>query len=97
MIRDLGRFHTDFHLLDGHVAGERGGTGTPFDWSLVRTRRSSIPLIVAGGLDAQTVGAAIEALSPYAVDVASGVESAPGIKDPDRLRAFLDAAHEVAV
>jgi phosphoribosylanthranilate isomerase len=96
-IRDLGRFHTDYHLLDGHVAGQRGGTGTPFDWSLVRTRRSTIPLIVAGGLDAQSVGGAIEALSPYAVDVASGVESAPGIKDPDLLRAFLDAAHGVAV
>ena len=60
-------------------------------------RRSSVPLIVAGGLDAETVGAAIDALAPYAVDVASGVESAPGIKDPDRLRAFLDAAHGVAV
>ena len=96
-IRELGRFHTDFHLLDGGAPGQRGGTGTPFDWSLVRARRSSVPLIVAGGLDAQNVGDAIDLLRPYAVDVATGVESAPGIKDPDRLAAFLDAAHAVAV
>ena len=96
-IRDLARYHTDFHLLDGHADGRRGGTGTQFDWSLARARRSKVPLIVGGGLDAESVGDAIEALHPFAVDVASGVESAPGIKDPERLRAFLDAAHGVAV
>ncbi len=96
-IRELARFHTDFHLLDGHAAGQRGGTGTTFDWSLVRRRRTSVPLIVAGGLDAHNVGEAIEALHPYAVDVASGVESAPGIKDPELVREFLDAAAAVAV
>jgi phosphoribosylanthranilate isomerase len=96
-IRSLARFRTAFHLLDGHAPGQRGGTGEPFDWALARTRRSKVPLIVAGGLDAERVGAVIDALHPYAVDVASGVESAPGIKDPERLRAFLDAAHAVAV
>jgi phosphoribosylanthranilate isomerase len=90
-LRDLERFHTDFHLLDGYVAGERGGTGQPFDWSLVSARRTRRPLIVGGGLDAGTVAAAIEATSPFAVDVASGVESAPGIKDPDRMAAFFEA------
>jgi phosphoribosylanthranilate isomerase len=92
-IRDLERFHTDFHLLDG----PRGGSGVPFDWSLASVRRSKVPLIVAGGLDADTVADAIRELRPYAVDVAGGVEAAPGIKDRDRLRAFLDAAHGVAV
>jgi phosphoribosylanthranilate isomerase len=91
-LRDLERFQTDFHLLDGHLDGQRGGTGETFDWSLVAARRTKRPLIVGGGLDADSVGAAIAATSPFAVDVASGVETAPGIKDPDRMRAFFEAA-----
>jgi phosphoribosylanthranilate isomerase len=91
-LRDLERFHTDFHLLDGYRAGERGGTGQAFDWSLVSARRTRRPLIVGGGLDAGSVTAAIEATSPFAVDVSSGVEAAPGIKDPDRMQAFFEAA-----
>jgi phosphoribosylanthranilate isomerase len=90
-LRDLERFHTDFHLLDGYLAGERGGTGQAFDWSLVSARRTRRPLIVGGGLDADSVAAAIEATSPFAVDVAGGVEAAPGIKDPDRMQAFFEA------
>ena len=96
-VRDLGRFHTAFHLLDGYAPGMRGGTGEPFDWSLVATRRSRVPLIVGGGLDAGNVRAAIDATHPFAVDVASGVESAPGVKDPELLRAFLDEVRAVAV
>jgi phosphoribosylanthranilate isomerase len=96
-LRDLARFHTAFHLLDGHAPGLRGGTGERFDWSLVAARRSKIPLILSGGLDADTVAEAIEATRPFAVDVASGVESEPGIKDPGRLRAFIDATRAVAV
>lgn len=96
-LHDLERFHTAFHLLDGHVPGLRGGSGEPFDWSLVSRRRSRVPLIVGGGLDAGNVGEAIAATHPFAVDVASGVESAPGIKDPERMRAFLDQVRAVAV
>jgi phosphoribosylanthranilate isomerase len=95
-VRDLERFHTDFHLVDGHAPGLRGGTGERFDWTLVANRRSKVPLIVGGGLDAENVAAAIATIHPYAVDVASGVESAPGIKDPQRLRAFFQAAVAVA-
>jgi len=91
-VRDLERFHTDFHLLDGHAAGQRGGTGQAFDWSLVASRRSKLPLIIGGGLDPDCVGAAIAATDPYAVDVASGVETAPGIKDPALMQAFFEAA-----
>jgi phosphoribosylanthranilate isomerase len=96
-LRDLERFHTSFHMLDGHAAGLRGGTGESFDWSLVSVRRSRVPLIVGGGLDAGNVRDAIAATHPFAVDVASGVESAPGVKDPERMRAFLDEVRAVAV
>ncbi len=95
-VRDLERFHVDFHLLDARAKavarqGMRGGTGETFDWALVRERRSQVPLILSGGLTAENVAAAIEQVRPYAVDTASGTESAPGHKDPERLRAFFEA------
>jgi phosphoribosylanthranilate isomerase len=96
-VRDLERFHVDFHLLDARPAAPerralRGGTGEPFDWSLLDVRRSKVPLILSGGLSAQNVSEAIERTHPYAVDTASATESAPGHKDPEMLRAFFDAA-----
>jgi phosphoribosylanthranilate isomerase len=96
-LHDMERFHTDYHLLDGHAAGLRGGTGERFDWTLLARRRSRVPLIVSGGLDPGNVREAIAATNPYAVDVASGVEAQPGIKDPQLLRAFLDEVRAVAV
>lgn len=91
-LRDLERFHTDYHLLDTARAGSYGGTGETWDWSLLATRRrGKVPAILSGGLTAANVAAGIEAVRPYAVDVASGVESAPGVKDPAKLEAFFDA------
>jgi phosphoribosylanthranilate isomerase len=84
-------FRTDFHLLDTHREGLRGGTGETFDWSMLARRRSEVPLILSGGLNPGNVVDAIEAVHPFAVDVASGVESAPGIKDHDKMQAFADA------
>jgi len=75
-------------LLDGHGLGEAGGSGKAFDWSLM-PRDLGQPLILAGGLHAGNVGAAIRAARPWAVDVASGVERAPGIKDAAKLEAFI--------
>jgi phosphoribosylanthranilate isomerase len=89
-------FHTDFHLLDTYREGLRGGTGETFDWSLLSRRRSKVPLILSGGLTPQNVVEAIEAVHPFAVDVASGVESAPGVKDPEKLRAFAEAVRSTA-
>jgi phosphoribosylanthranilate isomerase len=90
------RFHTDYHLLDSHVAGQRGGTGETWDWELVRSRRSKVPLVLSGGLNAGNVGPAILATRPFAVDVASGTEARPGVKDPERLRAFAAAVAATA-
>jgi phosphoribosylanthranilate isomerase len=92
----LARFHTDFHLLDAHARGLRGGTGETFDWGLVQVRRSREPLILSGGLTPGNVTDAIAITRPFAVDVASGVEAAPGHKDPARLEAFFAAVHDAA-
>lgn len=89
-IQALAPFHTDFHLLDSYVAGVPGGTGETFAWELARGHRGT-PVILSGGLQAANVGPAIDAVRPYAVDVASGVESAPGIKDAAKLEAFAAA------
>ncbi len=90
-IAALAAFHTDLHLLDAHRPGLRGGTGETFDWELVAARRSTIPLVLSGGLTPENVGAAIAATHPFAVDTASGTEASPGVKDPERVRAFARA------
>ncbi|MGH8215561.1 MAG: phosphoribosylanthranilate isomerase [Rhodanobacteraceae bacterium] len=77
-------------VLDGHSPGQQGGQGRTFDWSHV-PRDLDRPVILAGGLNADNVGDAIRAVRPWAVDLASGVESAPGIKDGGKLRAFFAA------
>ncbi len=75
-------------LLDGHAPGEAGGTGESFDWSSVA--EVARPVILAGGLTADNVTRAIEIVQPFAVDVSSGVESAPGIKDKEKIAAFMN-------
>ncbi|HEY5318428.1 MAG TPA: phosphoribosylanthranilate isomerase [Solirubrobacteraceae bacterium] len=99
-IQALAAFHVDYHLLDSYLPGLRGGTGETFAWELARMHRGRIPLILSGGLTPENVGAAIAAVRPFAVDVASGVESAPGVKDPALVAAFLAsvtaAAEELA-
>ncbi|MHB8233959.1 MAG: phosphoribosylanthranilate isomerase, partial [Solirubrobacteraceae bacterium] len=100
-VRDIERFHVDFHLLDARAKaqerkGLRGGTGETFDWALLAERRSKVPLILSGGLRAENVAEAIARVAPYAVDTASGTESAPGHKDPEKLRAFFAAVNSTA-
>jgi phosphoribosylanthranilate isomerase len=85
-------FRTDFHLFDAYWHGLHGGTGQSFDWDLVAKRRSKVPMILAGGLNAENVPGAIELVRPFAVDVVSGVEAEPGRKDRAKVEAFLEAA-----
>ena len=91
-IRDIERFHTDFHMLD---TGR--GTGQAWDWALAAQRRSPVPVILAGGLTPENVADGIAAVRPWGVDVASGVEASPGIKDPAKVEAFVAATRQAAV
>jgi phosphoribosylanthranilate isomerase len=90
-LRDLERFHTDLHLLDTAVPGLRGGSGQTWDWTLLAGRRAKTPFLLSGGLTPENVGEAIAAAHPWGVDVASGTEASPGIKDPEKLEAFFAA------
>jgi phosphoribosylanthranilate isomerase len=90
-IQSAARFHTDYHLLDSYVPGKPGGTGETFAWELAAGHRGPTPLILSGGLTPDNVAEAIAVARPFAVDVASGVELAPGRKDPEKLAAFAAA------
>lgn len=85
-LRELGG---DAFLLDAYDPTLLGGTGKPFNWALAREANRFGTIILAGGLTPENVGQAIREVRPFAVDVASGVESAPGVKDPGKLRAFF--------
>ena len=75
-------------ILDAFVDGTHGGTGTAFDWSLIPTSLP-LPIVLSGGLNPSNVAEAIRRVSPWAVDVSSGVEASPGIKDPRKIAAFM--------
>ena len=92
-IRALGAFRVDLRMLDAYRAGSYGGTGQTFDWDLIY-KRGPVPLVLSGGLGPDNVAEAIAAVHPFAVDTASGTESAPGIKDPALMRAFFRAVEQ---
>lgn len=97
-VRDAGAlevidgYPADAYLLDAYVPGTAGGTGVAWDHALLRGCRLSRPVVLAGGLTPGTVAAAVAAARPWAVDVASGVEAAPGRKDAAAVAAFVAAA-----
>jgi phosphoribosylanthranilate isomerase len=86
----------DYVMVDARVAGALGGTGHAFEWSLVVGLAKRRKLVLAGGLTPENVRSAVELVRPWCVDVASGVESAPGVKDLGRVRAFVEAARTPA-
>jgi len=94
-LRSASNFDTPFLLLDAAVPGTYGGSGHTIDWRLASRFVADHPdkrVILAGGLTSENVAEAIEQVNPHAVDVASGVESAAGVKDPVKVRAFIAAA-----
>lgn len=84
-------------VLDTKVEGMFGGTGKTFDWNLAEEAKKLGPVILSGGLNPNNVAEAISSVNPYAVDVATGVEIEPGIKDPDKLQAFINSVKQVLV
>lgn len=83
-------------LLDAYAEGVAGGTGQAFDWSLIPANLPR-PIVLAGGLHAGNVGAAIQQVRPYAVDVSGGVEVTKGIKDADKIAAFMRGVEDAAL
>jgi phosphoribosylanthranilate isomerase len=83
-------------LVDAHVDGQQGGTGQTAPWDLLADFRPGVPVILAGGLTPDNVAEAVGRVRPAGVDVASGVESLPGRKDPERVRRFVTNAREAA-
>lgn len=95
-ISRLNRFPATAFLLDGFSPARRGGTGNTFEWSVARQAKQYGRIFLAGGLKPENVAAAIEFVRPYAVDVCSGVEAQPGLKDPVRIRALIHAVRTAA-
>ena len=81
-------------LVDAHDPDRFGGTGKTVNWDSAREIAATRKTILAGGLNAANIKLAVRTVRPYGVDVSSGVESAPGIKDPIRLRSFFEALHD---
>jgi phosphoribosylanthranilate isomerase len=81
-------------LLDTHDPTRHGGTGRTIDWARAARIAAMRPVVLAGGLTPENVGQAIETVRPYAVDVASGIEARPGVKDPALMRRFVDAVRQ---
>lgn len=97
VLKSLQQYEVDAFLLDTYVPGIAGGTGETFDWALAIPLAKRYPVILAGGLTPDNVAEAIGAVHPHGVDVSSGVESEPGIKDPNRMEEFVTRVRSHAV
>jgi phosphoribosylanthranilate isomerase len=96
-LQELPKYQTDAWLLDAYTPDKPGGTGETFNWDLaIAAQKLGRPVFLAGGLTPENVAEAVRKTQPYAVDVSSGVESAPGKKDRDKVRRFIAAARSVS-
>ena len=94
VLPEIRAWSPDFFFLDSFSPHAAGGTGTKFDWNIARQARELGNLVLAGGLTPENVGEAIREVRPFGVDVSSGIEESPGRKDPQRIRAFVEAVSE---
>ncbi len=96
-LKDISKYEAvaDWLLFDTKVEGEAGGTGKAFDWNLLVGRVFSKPFMLGGGLTPENAAGAIRLVKPSAVDVSSGVERARGVKDPAKIRAFIEAVENI--
>ena len=93
---EIERYQATAYLLDAYVPGRPGGTGHSFDWKLAMAAKGHGPIIIAGGLTPENVAEAVCTVRPWGVDVASGVEAAPGRKDSERVQRFIAAVNTVS-
>ena len=91
-LAEIARYRATAYLLDAYLPGQPGGTGQTFDWTLAARVKQHGPVILAGGLTPDNVARAVHTVRPWGLDVASGVEAAPGRKDHDKVRRFIRAA-----
>jgi phosphoribosylanthranilate isomerase len=91
------RVGVDYHLLDAYAEEAAGGTGRTFSWALAKERGAGPPLILSGGITPENVGEAIAAVRPFAVDSASGTEASPGVKDPAKVTALIEAVQQASL
>ncbi|MDO8536475.1 MAG: phosphoribosylanthranilate isomerase [Candidatus Omnitrophota bacterium] len=89
-LKGINDYNTDFYMLDAYSIKEKGGTGESFDWNIIENFEILKPVILSGGLTPDNVRGAIEKVSPYGVDVSSGVEKSPGKKDLDLMKKFVE-------
>ena len=94
-LKTINDYDVDFYMLDTYSLLSKGGTGKSFDWKLIEGFEFLKPVILSGGLTAGNVAEAIKKISPYGVDVSSGVEKAPGKKDADLMKKFVEKARSV--
>jgi phosphoribosylanthranilate isomerase len=95
-LKELPEYSTEAWLLDACSTEARGGTGEKFNWDLaVEAQKFGRPVFLAGGLTPENVADAVRKVRPFGVDVSSGVESSPGKKDHDKVRAFINAVRSV--
>ena len=95
-IKHMAQYHVGAFLLDSYRDGQRGGTGTAFDWHLAVVAKTFGRVILAGGLTPENVAEAVKLVQPYGVDVAGGVEREKGIKDHAKLKKFITEARRVS-
>jgi phosphoribosylanthranilate isomerase len=93
-LKGINDYNVDFYMLDTYSSKTLGGTGAIFDWKMAESFEFLKPIIVSGGLNPDNVGNAVRMLSPYGVDVSSGIEDSPGRKNLDLMKKFIEKVRE---